>query len=422
MASLTCAENDCQKIDFNNNILRYFHGDLIPYDDDNNNNWIKFSTASPSSSKKIFSSVVSSGSYHTVSFDWKIEGPYSEFFRIKFGIDGNWAYCDSSPFFKNIDNDNASYQLEWILEHDERTHVGNPPTASAQIGNIELCGLIFENNRYRETVNESIENPPAFKKMALYPPNGSILDSYNLEVEVENFVPGSEIRLWTLEEPVAGWNIKETTIFNGSSDVIKFNNIFFNSWGMKKFKFSYGNELYSSESAIEVFPVLLEPAEGSNWDRYNYSLMGVNFPHNEEVILEIMDRDDSEWIKFDRPILYKDNLTFVVHNLDFIKAFLPGNDIDYKFIVGNREIGPFKGPHITDLFNNSRIDPQNGAFKVDYRSEICGKNICLKYNNHTTFPQTYTKCRDWQTLVFNGLDLTDPVPGVQNIELVDCHE
>ena len=261
------------------------------------------------------------------------------------------------------------------------------------------------------------ENTPAFKELIARQSYGNILDSYSLGVEIENIAPGSEIKLWTLEEPVAGWSIKETRIFDGNNNIVKFNNIFFNSCGVKRFKFSYGNELYSEEGVVEVSPLFVEPAEGSNWDTYYYKLSAVNSSSNDEIFLEIKNSDDSRWIRFERPNLSNENLTFMVPDLKFIDNIQAGNDIEYRFVIGGRNIGPFRGPHITDVFNNMQ-NPSNGVYTVEIQSERCPRSVCMRYNHHISM-QNYTNCNNWQTLMFI-LDMNDSRE--PNIELVECDE
>lgn len=414
LVSLTHAQ-DCTDVIFDSTTIRCFEGDLSPISD--NNEWIKFDSASPSSSKSISSCVINNGDLHSISFNWDIEGLFPEFFRMKICIDGEWFDCDRSPFFIYIDNDNTTHTLEWVLEHDKRPHVGTPPTASASIGNIRLCGLIL--GRYGPA-GVDIERP-AFKHLLSSRPIGSILDSYSLGVEVENIPAGSEIKLWTQEGPAGGWNYRETRIFNGSCNIVEFKNLFFSSWGEKRFKFLYGDELYSQEGMIEIFPVFVEPESGANKNEYLYKISGVN-SSDEDVILRIRDSDDSQWATFSDPDLEGRNLTFTVPTLDFIESLSVGTDIDYEFVIGGREIGPFKGPHISELILNPRPGPGQDEISIDFQSELCGREICLKYNNHTISRQNYTMCNQMQTLIFPGIDPEILSHNHDSISLGDCNE
>lgn len=395
-----CAQ-DCRILNFENESdFQLFEGDFRPTIEDyfDGHQSMRIFDAAPSSSKEVTFAVLE-GDCGMVSFRWKKAGEYSKFFNLKFYIDeidfdcnnnNNWG---KEPFYRNIDNNNNSHILKWVLEHNGREYIGSPPTAYALIDELKICS--FPPYHREEEI---------FKNFWVNPTNGSILCPFEFNVEIDNVSINSTISLWTQNSPEADWICQKSEIYNGPSSIIKFTDIYFNSGGQKNYKFKCGNK-YSNKSTLEVYPPYVEPPEGILNDTYTYKISRKNILNYSEILLEIRNHNDFRWVEFGKGDWGPDNITFIVPDLSFIQQPYFG-DIEFRFKIGDKIIGPFRGPRIYTNIRNVSKNITGGTFSVDVLCERCGQPFYLKYDNHT-HKKIYTNCGGWQNFVFEGLNYTN---------------
>ena len=194
--SLEC---DTFKFDnfYNNSNFQYFTGDFVPPSADDhsiNNRSMKILEPTPEHPKIVSTSVVIDGDYGTLEFRWRKEGADSGFSNLIFEIDGTPYICTENPFYKRINkNENNSHNLKWILEDDNRTHIGTPKS-NAYIDEFILCGLHFNGTSPKPKPIQP--NVPPY----ITPTNGSLNDTYTYTISRKD-VPDCSEPLLEIKNP-----------------------------------------------------------------------------------------------------------------------------------------------------------------------------------------------------------------------------
>ena len=152
----------------------------------------------------------------------------------------------------------------------------------------------------------------------------------------------------------------------------------------------------------EVLKPYVEPQKGSLNDSYIYNIQRKDANYSE-LILEIRDPRRNAWMRFGKGQINSDIISFKVPDLSFIEPPFLGF-IEFRLIKGDEIIGPFNGPYIDINYMNIAIDTVSKRLHVDVISEICVRDLCLKYDN-LTYKARYNGCSRWQKVTFKDLNL-----------------
>jgi hypothetical protein len=148
-----------------------------------------------------------------------------------------------------------------------------------------------------------------------------------------------------------------------------------------------------------------KPMEGSLNDSFTFIMNKNVFSNRSVPILQIRNPSQGFWGNFEEVKYDSTNITFIAPDLSFIEPPFLGQ-VEFRFIDGDKIIGPYKGPCINLNLKDIRKDMGSKTISVDALSSICVEDICLICDDQI-LRDRYNGCNQWKRLRFSPLNSTE---------------
>jgi parallel beta-helix repeat protein len=138
-----------------------------PLDHKIGNNSMRILEAKPNHKRVVSRSIILNGSSGLLSFYWKKNGSYANYFNLSLYYDDQLiAECHNDNDWgtkvsrKLDDNKNESHTIKWVLQHGGKAYAkgpfGTPPTADAFIDDLDLCNIKIEKEKHIVKTNSNV--------------------------------------------------------------------------------------------------------------------------------------------------------------------------------------------------------------------------------------------------------------------------